>query len=277
MNDTCACSFRFLKGLAADLARGNVTFPTFNQATMRVRAALDRPDINAEELGKVISTEPLLAARLVQMANSAAMNPGGRTIGDVRSAVLRVGMSSVRSVAVAVALEQLREVGRSPGLRPFAEATWRHSVQVAAVAYVLARRLSRINPDEALFAGLVHDIGHFYLLSQIGRFPELAQDPDEVADVLANWHASIGQAVLHDFHLSDAVIEAVGEHEAGHYRLPLRTLAHIVALANLASSNTNPVAAMRMSPPAQITDPDVLSVLADGHDEIDALAKALRG
>ena len=247
MNPNGPPTFRFLQAIAADLARGKVAFPTFSQATIKVRATLDQPDIDADRLAQVISTEPLLAARLVQMANSAALNPGGRPVGDVRNAILRVGMASVRSVAVAVALEQLRAEARSPAFQPFAEAAWRHSVEVAAVAHVLAKRLSRINPDEALFAGLVHDIGHFYLLSQAPHYPELEQDPDQLAQVLAEWHPSIGRAVLHEFHLSEGVLEAVAEHENGHYRMPLRSLADLVTLANLVCGATNPVAAYRLA------------------------------
>lgn len=270
-------AFRFLQSIAANLARGKISFPTFSRATIKVRAALEQPDIDADRLAHVVSTEPLLAARLVQMANSAALNPGGRPVGDVRNAILRVGMASVRSVAVAVAIEQLRAEARTPAFQTFAEAAWRHSVEVAAVAQVLAKRLSRINPDEALFAGLVHDIGHFYLLSQAQHYPELEQNPGQLAHVLAEWHPSIGRAVLHEFHLSDGVLEAVAEHENGHYRMPLRFLPDVVALANLVCAATNPVAAYRAAGADTRFEPDVASVLADAKAEIDALASSLRG
>lgn len=278
MNDVQhAPAFRFLQDIAADLSRGSLAFPTFSQATIKVRAALDDPSMDAERLGKVVSTEPLLAARLVQMANSVALNPGGKAVADVRSAILRVGLSTVRSVAVSVALEQLRDGAQSAAMRPFAEAAWRHSLQVAAIAYVLAKRLSRTNPDEALFAGLVHDIGHFYLLSRASAFPELEHDPDELAQILGEWHASIGQSVLHGLNAADAVIEAVGEHENGRYRTPLRSMTDIVTLANVAASKTNPVPSLRVDPVAVIKEPDIVDALNDARPEIVALATALRG
>jgi putative nucleotidyltransferase with HDIG domain len=180
-------------------------------------------------------------------------------------------------VATAVALEQLRDGAQSPAMRPFAEAAWRHSLQVAAIAYVLAKRLSRINPDEALFAGLVHDIGHFYLLSRASAYPEMEQNPEELSEILGQWHASIGQAVLHDLHVSDALIEAVGEHENRHYRSPPRSLSDIVSLANVAASKTNPVPSLRVDPVSVIKEPDNVDALNDARGEIVALANALRG
>lgn len=269
--------FRFLQKIADDLKRRELTFPTFSQATLKVRAALGRPDIDVERLAQVISTEPLLAARLVRMANAAAFGSGGRPVGDVKSAVLRVGHAAVRSVATAVAMEQLKDDATHPPFRAIAESAWRHSVDVAAVAHVLAKRLSRINPDEALFAGLVHDIGHFYLLSQASHYPELENDPMEFAHILQEWHPSIGRALLHDFNLSDAVLEAVAEHENGRYRLPLRTLADIVTLANLSSAQTNPVVAYRVVPPGKLGEPEVVTTLVQAREEIVALATALRG
>jgi putative nucleotidyltransferase with HDIG domain len=189
---------------------------------------------------------------------------------------MRIGMESVRSIATAVALEQLRDGAQSATARPFAEATWRHSVHVAAIASVLAKRLTRIHPDEALFAGLVHDIGHFYLLSRASHYPELEGNPDELAHVLASWHPSIGQAVLHDINVSDALIEAVGEHENGHYGVPPRTLADIVTLANVAASASNPAVSLRVDPALAITQRDLVETLNDAKADIVALATALR-
>ena len=270
-------AFRFLQAIADDLGRKQVTFPTLSRATIKIRSVLEQPDLDADRLAQVISTEPLLAARLVQMANSAALNPGGRPIGDVRNAILRVGIVAVKSVAVAVAMEQLRADARSPAFQPFAEAAWRHSVDVAAVAYVLAKRLSRINPDEALFAGLVHDIGHFYLLSKAHGFPELEHDPNELQATLAEWHPSIGRAVLHEFHLSEGVLDAVAEHENAHYRMPLRTLPDLVTLSNLVCGATNPVAKYRAGAASVRFEPEVATAFEEAKAEINTLASALRG
>ena len=270
-------AFQFLKAIAADLTRQKVAFPTFSRATIKIRTVLEHQDIDAERLAQVISTEPLLAARVVQMANSAALNPGGRPIGDVRNAILRVGVASVKSVAVALAMEQLRGDTRSAAYQPFAEATWRHSVDVAAVAYVVAKRLSRINPDEALFAGLVHDIGNFYLIAQAQNYPGLERDSAELNNILAEWHPSIGRSVLHEFQLSDGVLDAVAEHENAHYRMPLRSLPDLVTLSNLVCGATNPIPAYRAQAANIKFEPEVAKVLGEARTEIHSLASALRG
>ncbi len=169
-----------MQALAADLSSKQISFPTFTGATLRVRTALGDPDIDADRLAWVISAEPLLPARLIQVANSAALNPGGKPIGDVRNAVMRVGHDVVRSTAVSVAMEQLSAAKGVQVFHAQSEWVWRHSLEVAAIAYVLARKLTRLNAAEALFAGLVHDIGRFYLLPRAAAYPELIAHPDEL-------------------------------------------------------------------------------------------------
>ena len=137
-------AFRFLQELARDLSQESISFPTFMDATVKIRDALRDPDADVGRVAQVVSGEPLLAARLVHLANSVAFNPGGRKVADVRSAVTRVGFNTVRTTAAAIALEQVRA---SKELAPFAaeaERVWRHSLDAAAIAYVLARALTTL-------------------------------------------------------------------------------------------------------------------------------------
>jgi HD-like signal output (HDOD) protein len=275
-------AFRFLQEIAHELSATGVTFPTFIDATVKVRFALSDPKTNAERLARVISGEPVLAAKLVRMANSAALNPNGKPVTKVRSAVMRVGFTAVRSIAAAVALKQVRA---SKDLAPFAdeaERRWLHSLEVAAIAHVLARERSSLDPDEALFAGLVHDIGCFYLLSRASRHPELVAHREELDAIVQEWHPPIGQAILQQLHLSEGVVAAVANHELGHYELPPHTLTDIVTAANLASHarsarrQVNGETDDEAAEPAPRLDPRIVDTLAAAEEEIDAIIKVFR-
>lgn len=270
-------AFRFLKDIAADLSAREVSFPTFLDATLRIRRAVDDPSVDTDTVARAVSSEPLVSAKIVQVANSAAVNPGGKPVSDVRSAIARVGFVTIRTVAVAVAVQQLRSSGELAKYARRAELAWNHSVEVAAHAYFIAKKTTRLNPDEALFAGLVHDIGYFYLLSKAGRYPELDGNPEMLDAGLAEWHAPIGQSVLHGFGLSDAALEAVAEHEIGRVRTPMRTLLDVVTLANLICARTNPVFLSKaaVAPPVP-QDAPLAAALAEAQADIRGLAQALR-
>jgi HD-like signal output (HDOD) protein len=78
---------------------------------------------------------------------------------------------------------------------------------------VLARRIAKINGDEAMFAGLVHDLGVFYLMSRAATFPELVNDKVELHALLVGWHDNIGHALLSALGSPESVLVAVQEHE----------------------------------------------------------------
>ncbi|MBK7081755.1 MAG: HDOD domain-containing protein [Betaproteobacteria bacterium] len=268
-NQAQQAAFRILTDIAAELSKGDVTFPTFANATLKVRNALDDPNMDAERLARVVSSEPLLSTKLVHIANSAAVNPGGKQVGDVRTAVTRVGFETVRTVAAAVAMTQLRAADDLRRHAQRAAAAWHHSVHVAAMSFVIAEKMTRQRPEEALFAGLIHDIGYFYLLSKSGDYPELESVPAALDDVLRDWHPPIGQAVLHAFKLSDATLMAVVEHENGHYNSPPRTISDVVTLANMVTARTNPIYLNTGTAiPDPPNEPELLEVLAQAKGEI---------
>ena len=271
-------SFRIIKDLADDLSKGKVSFPTFINATVKIHRALNDPQADADRVARTISGEPLLAAKLVHVANSVGLGAPGKPVADVKGAILRVGYSNVQAIAATVAMSQLVVAKEMQPFLKRAEAVWGHSLDVAAIAFVLARKLTRLNPDEALFAGLVHDIGRFYLLSKVSKYPELAADLVALEAVLDEWHAPIGQAVLGTFGLTDAVLDAVAEHESTHYSNAPKTLSEVIIVANVRSKCPNPLnrhdSGFRPANEADLSE--MLGVLESSAEELTSLVAALR-
>ena len=98
---------------------------------------------------------PLLSAKVMRMANSVALNPSGRNITDLKQAVMRVGIAPIRSLAMALTLDQLRHLATHGAVSSTGEPPVGRSIHVAALAYVVARRLSALPADEAMLAGIV--------------------------------------------------------------------------------------------------------------------------
>ena len=88
-----------LDAIAADAARGDIVFPTHTEIALRVQRLLDDPDCAIEALGKLIAAEPILATRVLSIANSIAYNPGGRSITELKSAISRLGFATLRALA----------------------------------------------------------------------------------------------------------------------------------------------------------------------------------
>ncbi|MGH8148536.1 MAG: HDOD domain-containing protein, partial [Steroidobacteraceae bacterium] len=146
-------AFEFVQSLAAELSRGKVDLPSFPDIVPRVRQVLADDSVTPSKIVRVVSSEPALAARLLQIANSAALNFSGKAVNDLRTAVARLGFNMVRSAAIAFAMSQLKQAHALDGLERPLDDLWRRSATVAAMSHVVARRLTRVNPDTALLAG----------------------------------------------------------------------------------------------------------------------------
>ncbi|MGB4466699.1 MAG: HDOD domain-containing protein [Azovibrio sp.] len=279
---TSPVTFKILEDIARDLSGDEVTFPTFLDITFQVRGALKNPNLNVEQLAKLVGAEPLMSAKIIRMANSVAMNPSGRAVADVKTAIVRVGIESVRTVSFAVAMEQLLQSRQMQVFQGISQRLWEHTAHVAVLCRVLARKVARINGDEAMFAGLVHDIGVFYLMSRAAHFPELVADKEELHALLVGWHDSIGHALLSALGQPESVLQAVQEHEQDREIKTLKSLSDVLYVANKIA---NTVASWRdkdldgavdTSMLADIFDAETLqSIIDESEEEVISLKKAL--
>jgi len=279
-----AVTFKILEDIARDLSGHEITFPTFLDITFQVRAALKDPNLSVEQLSKLVGAEPLMSAKIIRMANSVALNPSGREVADVKSAIVRVGMEAVRTVSFAVAMEQLL---KSKQMQPFEEISqrlWEHTSHVAALCRVLARKVAKINGDEAMFAGLVHDLGVFYLMSRAANFPELANDKVELHALLVGWHDNIGHALLSAMGLPESVLEAVRDHETEREITAINNLSNVLYIANKIANRTSSWRDAELDGEVDtamleaLFDADTLAeIVEESEEEVHSLKAALGG
>src|ERR1700730_4566817 len=126
-----------------------------------------------EQAVGVVGSEPALPARLMQIANSAALNFTGKPINDLRTAINRMGHNMVRSAAIAFAMSQLKKVDSLKGLEKPLDDLWKSSAAVASMSHAVAKRYSKVNPDTGMLAGLLHGIGKLYILTRSAQHPGL--------------------------------------------------------------------------------------------------------
>lgn len=221
-------------------AVGDLNFPTSLDASRRVLKAVENPDLGLSALAKIVVAEPLLSAKVIRLANSVAINPANQMVRDVRQAVLRVGMDPVKALAMVLIMDQLRQTQRHSACRELSNRLWERSVHVAALAFVLARKVTRLSADEAMFAGIVHDLGRFYLLSRVADFPELLEDKVVLAETINDLAEPVTARVLDELNLPPTVGEAVFSSLRFSGTLPPSTLADVLFLAKMLSPRADP-------------------------------------
>lgn len=204
--------FQMLEDIAKELA-GEVVFPTYFDAVLRLRKVLQDPNQSIAGITAAVSVEPLISAKLLHLANSVAFNPQGREVSDLKSAITRLGLNAVRTSALSIVMTQLM---RAKGMAEYTELThslWEHSIRTSAAARILATNIPRLNPDEAMLAGLIHDLGAFYMLYRASQYEELRHRPDTVRYLIIQWHESIGVSLLDALGIPEEIVNATVDHD----------------------------------------------------------------
>jgi len=179
--------FAFVQSLAEHLSRGDLEIPSFPDVVVRIRQALADEDCSTADVVKLLGAEPALAARLLKIANSAALRPGTHAVTELNMAVTRLGQNMVRNTVMSFGLQQMSDATSLEQARPFMERTWDRSTYVAALCYVLARKFTRLNADEALLAGLMHGVGKLYIITQAEHHPDLFANSEEVSAAVSRY------------------------------------------------------------------------------------------
>ena len=265
------------------LPAGELTFPTSLDAGQRVLRAVDNPDIGLAALAKIVVAEPLLSAKVIRLANSVALNPTNHTVRDVRQAVLRVGMDPIKTLAMVLIMDQLRQSQRLAGCRHFSNGLWERSVHIAALSFVLARKLTRLNADEAMFAGIVHDLGRFYLLSRVADFPGLLEDKVVLAETVNDLSQKASELVLAALNLPATVVDAVLSSRNYSGSMPPGSLGDLLFIAGVVSPRQDPFEELdaRVIPVASsavalgLDQGTVAEIIAASGDEIYSIVVAL--
>jgi len=231
--ELAAQRFRMLEDIARELA-GEVVFPTCFDAVLRLRKELQNPNLSIAHIAQVVRIEPLIAAKLVRLANSVAYAAHGKLVRDLPSAINRLGLNVVRATALAVAMGAILHAKEMAGFSALAQQLWEHSIRSAVAARLLAHTYTRISPEEALLAGLVHDLGAFYMLYRAAQYPELRERPDTVKHLIMQWHEGIGVTLLETLGLPEDIVQASVDHD--HLRsvpeIP-KSLADVVYISNV--------------------------------------------
>jgi HD-like signal output (HDOD) protein len=277
--------FSFVKGLAAELSGGQVDLPSVPDIVVRLQKTLSDDNVSNETVVVVVGSEPVLAGKLLTMANSVALNLSNRKIADLKTAVARVGFNIVRSVALSFAMDQLKKAEEFRHLETQLNTLWKSSVQIAALCHVIARRFSSLNGDTALLAGLMHNVGRIYILTRASKYPSLTADPLTFNSIVRDWHANVAKALLENWKVPDEIVDAVGgyEDQDREARGPV-TLTDVLSLAMLVESNRQ---GTEMNVPndvlikglkrMQLQLRDCHTVLDESAEEIAALTSALGG
>ncbi len=230
-----------------DYMADRLEVPSLPDLAVRIREAVQDPDVGPGEVARIVQVDPPLVAHLVRIANS-ALYMGAKPAQDIREAIVRMGLTAARDQVVGFTLKNMYSAKFS-FLEERMRELWRRSCMVGAIAFVLARFAGGINPEQALLAGLVNDIGTSVLLTHVGAHPELMADKGKLEATLARLQGQVGAMVLRKWSFPDELVAVplesrTWDRDSG----PKPDLCDVVLLAQLHANLSNPQEGLVLPP-----------------------------
>jgi HD-like signal output (HDOD) protein len=206
----------FVNRFVRDMGQGGLEIACFPDVATKLVRSLDSDFVTMPAIARMIESEPGLCVRVIGMANSAAFQGGGRAITDARSAVVRIGLRSLRAVILAFAVASLRDRRELKLVQSRIGEVWQGSVSLATLSHVLAMRVRGVDSEGALLGGLMQGVGRIYLLTEAAFDADFREDVEGLDDIVAQWHVGALGKILEQWGFGTNIIEAVVEfHGAG--------------------------------------------------------------
>ena len=184
----------FLAHVKTELDANRLVLPTLPDIALKVRDAVAKGDASAQELAEMIATDPAISARLIQVVNS-PLYRGANEIKNIQMAVTRLGNSTIRTLITSLVMQQMFKP-TTPLLEHYFRSIWEQGVNVSAISRALAAFVPHLNSDEAMLAGLIHQIGKLPILTLVEKIPEFKDSPSRLEKLLEKAHPHVGKIIM---------------------------------------------------------------------------------
>jgi len=184
----------FLVHVQEELDANRLILPTLPDVALKVRDAVAKGESTSQELADMIVTDAALSARLIQVANS-PLYRGAHEVNNIQMAVTRLGSSTIRTLITSLVMQQMFTPSTTL-LEDYFRETWEQGVNVSSICRALSTFVPHLNPDEAMLAGLIHQIGKLPILMLVENIPEFKDSPSRLNKLLEKAHPPIGKIIM---------------------------------------------------------------------------------
>ena len=184
----------FMVHVQTELDANRLVLPTLPDVALKVRDAVAKGEATSQELADMIITDAALSARLMQVANS-PLYRGAVEVNNIQMAVTRLGSSTIRTLITSLVMQQMFTPTNDLLEQHFRE-TWEQGVNVSSISRAMASFVPHLNPDEAMLAGLIHQIGKLPILMLVEDIPEFNESPSRLNKLLEKTHPAIGKIIM---------------------------------------------------------------------------------
>ena len=173
--------------------QGELKTPSFPDIALKLRKAIQQ-DFEITDIVKIVNLDPVISAKLIQVVNSPVYRPLS-PISNCLDAVNRLGLTTTYNLVTAFSMNNLVKCN-TPLTKKLMQYSWLQSIKVSSISHTLAQLTQKIDPDEALLAGLLHNIGVLPILTFTDSLPKDSYQPTDIDLCINEIHGQIGTIIL---------------------------------------------------------------------------------
>jgi HD-like signal output (HDOD) protein len=196
LNNTAAslAKNKLLTECYRNMQSNNLVLPTIPDACFKIRRAMNADNSNISSIARIVQIDPSITARLIQISNS-PLYAGRKKIESCPEAMTRLGLQAAQDIITAFAIKSVFNA-KSPVIRKKMTELWTHSSHIASISAVFAHKIPGFDPDRAMLAGLVHDIGIVPILTYADNHPDIIANPKDLVETVKELRAAIGVQII---------------------------------------------------------------------------------
>ena len=180
--------------------QGELKTPSFPDVALKMRKAIQQ-DCEIADIVKIVNLDPVISAKLIQVVNSPLYRPVN-PISNCFNAINRLGRKTTRNMVIAFSMKNLIK-SKNPLIKELIQYNWLQSIKVSSISHTLAQLTQKVDPDEALLAGLLHNIGVLPILTFADSLPEGTYQPADIDLCINEIHGQIGSIILEKWEFPD--------------------------------------------------------------------------
>ncbi len=199
---------RLLELFAQHFKEERLEISSLPKVALKLREAIQQ-DIGIAEAANIVQHDPVISAKLIDIANCPlylSLNPAK----NCHDAIKRIGLNATQNLVTSFCIKGIYK-GHSEKIRKYLNYLWQNSVHLSSLCFVLAKESKQYNPEEALLAGLVCDIGAIPFLNFVANLPAEYQVKEEIDQALPTIKRVVGAMTLDHWNFSDEFIQVTLE------------------------------------------------------------------
>jgi len=223
----------FFNGFCEAFRKDELRVPSLPDVALRLRKALQK-EIGINDVVKIINLDPVISSKLIQVVNGPIYRTSN-SITNSHDAIIRLGLKTTQNLVTTMSLYNLFR-SSNKRLNSHIQQIWKQSIQIASLSCTLASFSHKINADEALLAGLIHNIGALPIITYAESLDDTKYTEQELEQTISTLQGLVGAFILKKWHFPESLQQIPLETGNWYYDVnPALQLSDIVLLARFHS------------------------------------------